>query len=341
MFRLTRRFFQFCLLSVVTFGLLVACNPQQSATDSSSPAASSATSGKPLIVGSSPWPGFAGHYAAVAKDFFKEEGITVNDTYFQIATDVNTALLADRLDLAWTGGPDAVVMAAQDPSLKIIMISDYSDGADGILARGVNSPADLKGKAVAWESLPLQSLLLRKYLEQGGLTEKDIQLQVIPAAEAAAAFAANQIDVAVTYEPWLTTAAKEGNGQVIFSSKGTNIIPVALVAKESVIQERKADIQAFMRAIDKGVKLVRENPAEANAIVAAKLGVSPEEVPEQLATVRMFDVAENKEIIFNPSNPLNVMDSLAFAAKTSQEIGLISGPLDASKLYDDSLIKEL
>jgi NitT/TauT family transport system substrate-binding protein len=81
MFRLTRRFFQFCLLSVVTFGLLVACNPQQSATDSSSPAASSVTSDKPLIVGSSPWPGFAGHYAAVAKDFFKEEGITVNDTY--------------------------------------------------------------------------------------------------------------------------------------------------------------------------------------------------------------------------------------------------------------------
>lgn len=341
MFRLTRRFFQFCLLSVVTFGLLVACNPQQSATDSSSPAAPSATSGEPLIVGSSPWPGFAGHYAAVAKNFFQEEGITVNDTYFQIATDVNTALLADRLDLAWTGAPDAVVMAAQDPSLKIIMISDYSDGADGILARGIISPADLKGKTVAWETLPLQALLLRKYLEQGGLTEKDIQLQVISAAEAAAAFAANRIDVAVTYEPWLTTAAKEGNGQVIFSSKDTNIIPVALVAKESVIQERKADIQAFMRAIDKGVKLVRENPDEANAIVAEKLGVTPEEVPAQLATVRMFDVAENKEIIFNPSNPLNVMDSLAFAAKTSQEIGLISSPLDASKLYDDSLIKGL
>ena len=340
MFKLPlRRFVQFCLLAAFTVGVLVACNPQASTPPEAAPAAQ--TSSQPLIIGSSPWPGFAGYYVAVAKDFFKSAGVTVTDQYFQIATDVNTGLAANRLDLAWTGGPDAVVMAAQDPSLRIIMLSDYSDGADGILARNVSAPADLKGKDVAWESLPLQAFLLRKYLEQGGLTEKDINLKVIAAGEAASAFAAKKIDVAVTYEPWLTSAAKQGGGQIVFSSKGTNIIPVALVGKASVIEARKADILLFLKAVDQGVKFVREQPDEANAIVATKLGVKPEEVPALLATVRIFDVAENKSIVFNPSDPLNVMDSLKFAAKTSQALGLVSSPVDATTLYDDSLINAL
>lgn len=319
------------LLGLFTCGLLIACNAQSPSNSQSS---------QPLSVGSSPWPGFAGHYVAVAKDFFKDEGITVTDNYFQVATDVNTALLAGKLDLAWTGVPDMVVMASQDPSLRLIMLSDYSNGADGILARNISQPQDLKGKEVAWESLPLQALLLQKYLGSAGLTEKDVKLRVITAAEAASAFAARKIDVAVTYEPWLTTAAKEGQGQVIFSSKDTNIIPVGLVAKESMIQARKNDILAFMKAIDKGVKFVRSNPQEANPIVATKLGVKPNDVPAQLATVRTFDLEENKSIGFNPSNPLNVIDSLEFAAKTSQAIGLIKNPVEAKTLYDDSLVKQ-
>lgn len=36
-------------------------------------------------------------------------------------------------------------------------------------------------------------------------------------------------------------------------------------------------------------------------IVAEKLGVSPEEAPEQLSPVRLFDVEENKTIGFNPT----------------------------------------
>ena len=173
------------------------------------------------------------------------------------------------------------------------------------------------------------------------MTQADINLQIITAAEAATAFASQNIDVAITYEPWLTTAASQGQGQVIFSSKDTNIIPVGVVAKESVIADRREDILAFMRGLDKGVAFVRDNPEEANPIVAEKLGVAPEEVPEQLGTVRLFDVEDNKTIGFNPDDPLNVMDSLKFAAETSEAIGLIASPVDAANLYDDSLVNAL
>jgi len=326
-----RRMVWFVMLAFATASILVACNNTQTVTPE--------PTFRPLVVGSSPWPGFAGHYVALEKGYFQEEGVTVQDSYFQIATDVNTSLLAGRLDLAWTGVPDMVVMASQDPTLRLIMLSDYSNGADGILARGVTQPSELRGQEVAWESLPLQALLLRKYLEQGGLTEQDVQLQVLPAAEAATAFATGQIDVAVTYEPYLSNAVQQGNGTVVFSSKDSNIIPVGLVAKEDVIQSRQDDIRAFIRAIDRGIQEVRTNPDETNEIVAEKLGVEPADVPAQLATVRLFDVSENKSVVFNPENALNVMDSLQFAVKTSEAIALINSPVDASKLYNSSIIE--
>ncbi|MBD2462040.1 ABC transporter substrate-binding protein [Oscillatoria sp. FACHB-1407] len=330
-----RRIVRFFLLAGLTFGLLVACNAQQPSTEAPE------LSTQPLVVASSPWPGFAPHYVALAKEFFQEEGILVEDQYFQIATDVNTALLAGKVDLAWTGVPDMVMMAERDPSLRLIALSDYSNGADGILARNVTQAQDLKGKEIAWEELPLQSLLLRKYLETGGLTEQDITLLTMPAAEAATAFASKQVDVAVTYEPWLSKAAQEGQGEIVFSSKNTNIIPVGLVVKEAILQQRKPEILAFLRAIDKGVQFVRQSPDEMAEITAQKLGVTPEEVPALLDTVRIFDMEENATVVFNADDPLNVIDSLEFAAKTSQEIKLISQPVDATKLYDDSLVKEL
>ena len=322
------RLIQYLFLTAITLGLLIACNTQQT----------SAPPSQPLVVASSPWPGFVGHYIAVAKDFYTSEGITVEDRYFQVATDANTALMSGKADLGWTGVPDMLTLTDRQPSLKLIMLSDYSDGADGILARGISKPEDLRGKQIAWEGLPLQAVLLKKYLQSGGLSDKDVKLLTIPAAEAASAFAAHKVDVAVTYEPWLTKASKAGQGQIIFSSKDTNLIADGLAAQASVIASRRSDILAYLRAVDKGFQFAKSHPQEAATLIAQKLGVSAEEVPALLATVRLFGVQENQTVVFNPSDRLNVIDSIKFAAVTVQETGSAPKSLDPATLYDDSLI---
>lgn len=327
-----RRIFYFIGLMVATVALLVACQ-------SPSPAPLSST--RPLVVGSSPWPGFVGHYVAVAENFPQAEGVTIQDQPFQVATDVNTALLANKVDLAWTGVPDMVTLAGQAPDLRLILLSDYSNGADGILARNIQTAAELKGREIVWEGLPLQAFLLRKYLQTAGLTEKDVTLKVMNAADAAAAFAAKRVDVAVTYEPWLTKSAQQGQGTVIFSSKDTNIIPVGLVAKTEVIEARRADIVAYLKAVQKGLQFYQNDPKAAEAIVAKNLGVTPEEVPAMMQTIRLMSIEDNKNIAFNSSNPLNVIDSLEFAAQTGKEIEIVAPTVDAKTLYDDSIVKAL
>jgi NitT/TauT family transport system substrate-binding protein len=199
----------------------------------------------------------------------------------------------------------------------------------------------VKGKKVAREDLLIEILLLRRYLEKGGLTEKDVEILSMPAADAATAFASKRVDVAVTWEPFLTKAAKEGDGEIIFTTKDTNIIPDGFVTKAEVIQERKLEIQAYLKTIDKAMTMIKNRDKQAIAVVAKRLGVSAEEAIPQMDGVRYLGIQDNKDLVFNASSKMNIFDSLKFAAETAYDIKLIPAPVEVNTLHDDSILKSL
>ncbi|MBW4465195.1 MAG: ABC transporter substrate-binding protein [Pegethrix bostrychoides GSE-TBD4-15B] len=306
----------------------------QSSSTSSSPT-------EPLISGVNPWPGYSGHYVALAKDLFKAEGIPVQEVFFQSASESITSFLAGKVDVAWLTSGDAIQAAEKDPTIRMIYVVDYSNGSDGIMGREIKSPADLKGKTIARENILFENVLLRAYLAQGGLTEADVVLKDMTAGDAAAAFAAKRVDAAVSYEPWLTKSAKEGGGEVIFSTKDTNLIADVIATRQSIIETRKADLQAYLRAVDQGVKLVNAGDAEAIKITADKMGVSEAEAKEQIAGVKIFDIAMNKDLGFNLSDPNNILKNFDLTLKTGAEMKVISDGMKPEDLYDDSIVKSL
>jgi NitT/TauT family transport system substrate-binding protein len=313
--------------------LTVACSSQQA---SNAPAQAA-----PLVSGVNPWPGYSGHYVALKKDFFKQEGVNVQEAYFQSATEGITAFLANKLDVAWVTSGDAIQIIGKDPTAKIFYLVDYSNGSDGIIGRGIKDPKDLKGKTIGRENLLFEEVLLRAYLAKGGLTPKDITIKDMTAADAATAFASKKVDAAVSYEPWLTKAAKQGGGEVIFTTKGTNLISDVIVTRQKVIDARKTELQSYIRAVDKAVKLVNTGDAEALKIVGDKLGAKPDETKEQIAGVTIFDIAGNKSIGFNLSNANNMMKNLELTVKTAVDTKLLSKPIDIKALYDASIVNSL
>ncbi|MEL6159053.1 MAG: ABC transporter substrate-binding protein [Cyanobacteria bacterium J06623_5] len=327
------RFWRFASLFFVTASLCIACNAQ-----SENEVANNLPT---LVVGNSPWPGFVAQFVAEEKGFYEEEGIAIDEKFLQVSTDVNTALAGDRIDVAWTGVPDMVVMANDDPSLRLIAVSDYSDGADGILAKNVAKPQDLVGKTIAWEELPLQALLLEAYLDGTDVALTDLDLKVMPAAEAATAFAAGQVDVAITFEPWLTTAVKEGGGEVVFTSANTNLIAGGLVGKTDVIESRREDLDAYFRALEKGFAFYEENTEEAIGIVANKLNLASEELPPILETVRLFRPSEHQSVVFNAEDSLNIMDSIDFAAEVGKEMEIVDSGVVPDTLFDASYTEDI
>lgn len=335
MIKLSSLFRLFCL-GLISLVLAIACQRQPSPTSNSSPAQS-----QPLVSATNNWVGYSGHHVAVGKNFFSEEGLNVQDQFFQSASEEINGFLANKVDIGWFTSGDAVQMIAKDPAIKIIYLIDYSNGSDGILGRGIQSPQDAKGKTVARENILFEKVFLQAYLQKAGLTESDVEIKDLAAADAAAAFAAKQVDVAVTYEPYLTNAAKQGGGEVIFSTKDTNLIADVVVARDSLIQSRKADLQAYFRAVDKGVDLLNAGDPEALKIAGAKLGITGDEVKQQLLGAKLFDLQGNKSIAFNKDNPDSVIGNLELTAKGANEFKIVSQPLKTETLYDASIVQSM
>ncbi len=300
-----------------------------------------AQSGLPLISGVVPWPGYAGHYIAFRKDFFYNEGLNVQETFFQSASEGNQGYAAGEIDVYWATSGDAIELINKDRTIRAIYAVDYSNGSDGILGRGIDRPEDLKGKAIACEDLLFENTLLRAYLAKGGLTTADVTLKAMTAGDAATAFVNGHVDAAVTYEPWLGKAAVQGDGKIVFTTKDTNLIADVILTRKKVIEARKADLQAYLRAINKAVTLVNGGNLEAIRIVAVKLGLSVEDAKKQLAGVKMFDLQTNKNFSFDPSFPNSIIKNFELNIRTAYETKLISELLDVSSLYDDSIVKSL
>jgi NitT/TauT family transport system substrate-binding protein len=287
------------------------------------------------------WPGFAGDYVALEKGFFKEEGLTIKETTIPELSAAITAFMAKQGDIFWSTAADAIQMSNQDPSIRVFFLVDYSNGGDGILGRNINGPEDLKGKVVAREDVLFSHLLLTAYLQSVGLTEKDIVPKSITMDEAAAAFTAKRVDVAVTTAPWMITAAQQSDGKIIFSTKDTNILADVLITRQSVLDSRKAELQAYLRAVDRAVKLVEAGDADALKIVADKIGVELKDVKDQLSLVKLFDIEGNKTVGFNPNDPNNLSKNLEFTARVAYESKIIPKQIDTSVIHNASIVNSL
>jgi NitT/TauT family transport system substrate-binding protein len=328
-------------LAIAALTLTIACTQQPDSKTTPAATSPTTTSTQPLVSATNNWVGSSSHYVAVKKGLFAENGLKVEDLFFQSSSDMGTAFAAGKADIAWVTTGDAVQMAEKDPSIAIIYLIDYSNGSDGIIGRDIKSPQDLKGKTVGRENLLYERILLQAYLKKGGLTEKDLKVKDMVAADAATAFASKQVDAAVTYEPYLTKALKPGAGTVLFTTKDTNLVADAIAVHKKLIETRKPELQAYLKAVDKAVKLVQAGDAEALKIAATKMGISVAEVKEQLTGVKIFNAAENKTIAFSTTNPNSIIGNLELTTKAAAEFKITSKQIDAKSLYDASIVEAL
>jgi NitT/TauT family transport system substrate-binding protein len=318
-------------------------NSGSDSTASSPSATPSAGGGKsPLKVGLVPWIGWGVIEIANQKGFFKEAGIEVEQTVFQTVTDVNTALLSRKIDLAGLVATDLLVLAGQIPDLKFFYASDYSGDVDAVVGVGINSAADLKGKKIAREDVPYEVVFTGKYLESLGLTEKDVEIVSLPVPDASAAFIAGKVDVAVLYEPFTGKALKErAEAKKLFTAASANIIVNGLAGSAQILQERRDDIVAYLKALEKASTFQKENPKEAHEILGKWTGVTGAEIAEQMKQVKLMDAAANKNVAFSETSPENTASSIDSAGSILVRNGKITKPIPGKDLVDNSFAQAM
>lgn len=184
---------------------------------------------------------------------FLADGDTVEVMPFTNPGDQKTALLAGSLDMTGTTIPTAIAAAAAGEPVKIVAslcnkCSALAVGADS----NIESPADLKGKTIAYVPGTMHHALLLDVLRRAGLDpDTDVTLTRIDFFDMGQALAGGQIDAFLSGEPYPSQAVREGYGRILsypYFDDSIGTINAAMIVTEDTIATDPALVQKLVDA---------------------------------------------------------------------------------------------
>ena len=327
----------FAALALVCLSLFAAAcgsssdNKSTSSSTSSSGTKSAAAPGKPesgtFRMGIEPWLGYGPWRIAEAKGIFKKNGLDVKIINFATDDQINAAFASGKIDGTNVATHTALRFVGQGLPLKAVLLEDVSLNADAILAgKDVNSIKDLKGKKVAYEEGTTSDILLAYALAQNGMSKSDIQPVPIPASDAGTAFLAGRVPVAVTYEPYLTTALqKDKNAKLLYTAgKNPGLIGDVFAVSDDTIKNKPGQVAALIKSWGEAVDYYNAHKAEGQAIITKAVGSKPGDLTTAFNGVKLYDLAQNKSQLSGDYVNKTIVD----VEKAAKSVGLLKSNVD-------------
>ncbi|SFJ87237.1 NitT/TauT family transport system substrate-binding protein [Paenibacillus sp. UNC496MF] len=304
---------------------------------------SSGASGEPITIALSPWPGWFFWYLVDEKGFFEKHGVNVELKWFPVYSDSLQALATGKVDANSQTLSDTLAPASKGIGLKAVLVNDNSFGGDAIVSKtNIGSIQELKGKTVATELGTVDHLLLLTALAQNGMGEKDVNYVNMTVNDAGPAFISGKTDASVLWEPFKTTAVKEGKGKVLFSSKDTpGLIPDLLVFRDNVVKDRPDDIQRIVDAWFEALNYFKSHQDEAIKLMAEKAETTPADFKQGLSGIKLFGADDNVKAFGKRDSDYT---SLSFTAKTTadflKKLDMVGDIKDFDALFDARFVEK-
>jgi NitT/TauT family transport system substrate-binding protein len=161
--------------------------------------------------------------------------------------------------------------------------------------------------------------------------------------DAGAAFVAEKVDAAVTWEPWVTKSKATPHGHVLVdSSKTPGLITDVLIFRRDVIDKRSRDIQGVVNAWNKAVAYWEKNQAEANELMAKGLGdwlKDPKVFAETLSGVRFYNREANVKFFGTAQKPGDMYKVVQNAIDIWTSFGRLQTKVAAKDLVHHGFVK--
>jgi len=282
-------------------------------------------------IGTQPWIGYGPWWIAQEKGLFAKQGLKAELVDFVEDKEVNAAFASGQMDVANLATHTALKLYASGLDLHIVLLEDASYEADAILAPStITSIADLKGKKIAYEEGTTSDLLLNYALAENGMSIADIEPIFMPAADAGAALIAGKVDVAVTYEPYISAALAEHKDLHLLYTAAARpgLISDVLAVRANL---DPLTIIKLLKVWDEAVAFYNANPTEAQAIIAKAVGSTPEELTTAFEGVKFYSLSENQAEL--TGDFLTILEDVA---RVSVAIGLLDTIPELKALVDVS-----
>lgn len=265
-------------LVAISLIALTACNKKEEAV-----VPASASKPQTVKISLFSWPGYAFWFVAKEKNLVPEldlDIVIIEDPYESFAQ-----MAAGKLDVTSSTVEYGPIAADKGVPVKLVTYTNPSYGTDKIiLAPGYNSAADLKGKEVAVLEGGLTQIFMGIWLEENGVKFDEVKYTNLIMDDAVAAMVSGKVAAGEFWEPFGGKVLELLPGsKVVATSKDPFYKKTALLGDgmymSSAFLENKPELAKLtLKAYFAAVKFWKENPEEANAIMAKGLGFTKEDV---------------------------------------------------------------
>jgi NitT/TauT family transport system substrate-binding protein len=257
-----------------------------------------------IYAGWMPWP--YAQESGIVKKWADKYGLEINFVQVNDYVESVNQYTAGKLDGVTVANMDALTIpAAGGKDTSVIIVGDYSNGNDGILLKGADSLAAIKGRQVYLVELSVSHYLLARGLESVGLKMTDIKTINTSDADIVSAFTAPEVTAAVAWNPQLTTMKGTAGAKEVFSSAQIPGEILDLLVVDTATLKANPDLGKALAGIwYETMALMQKQDAEgaaARAAMAKLAGATPEEFEGQLATTFLY--ADPKAAVAATSSP--------------------------------------
>ena len=280
---------------------------------------------------------FSPIYMGLERGYFQEAGYDITLDY-RWETDGLRLVAAGTLPFTIASG-DQVIQARSQGLPVVAIASWYRKFPVAIVSLAdipLDTPADLRGLRIGTpETFGASYIGLRALLTAGGLTEEDIELQVIGYSQIPALLA-KTVDAVVVYaNNTPSVLEKEGIAyHILYVADYAELVSNVLVTNETMIQEHPERVAAFVKAFLQSLEEVLEDPDAAFEVCKKYVTGLEENAAAQRAvletTLTYWQAPDLGH--FTP-------EAWATAQQVMLEAGLITQPVPVESLFTHQFVQ--
>ncbi len=228
---------------------------------------------------------------AAEEGLFERVGLSVEVTEHVSGKRALAAMLAGEADLATVAEVPIVFSSFERDDFRILAGVGSVTGEHRVVAhrsRGIEQPADLRGKRIATQRASAVHFYLHLFLIKHGISEEDVELVFHDVEELPEALAAGRIDAFCMREPFVSRARELlGPDAVVLGEPGLYFHTDYLVARTDFLRERPEAARAVLRALGRAEEAAGRRPGRTRARIARRLGAEALRAADPPARLRL------------------------------------------------------
>ena len=270
-------------------------------------------------------------FVADSQGLFKEKGIETELVQFNNGGDLMTALASGKVDVGYVG--ISPVLSSASAGVPVKIISAAQTEGSGILVTsdsGISSAQDLSGKTVATPGeASIQHVLLAYYLNQSGLSLKDVNESAMKVPSINDALKTNNIPAAITFQPYVSVGENQSNVNTLVNS--SEILPghpcCVVVASDDFIKNHENTTKDIVEIHKNSTTFINEKIKSGNTSAVVDL------LPKDIVSDKNVEAKSLESFPFIYGLDKNFKSNVDSFQKLEVDLGLLNKTIPQDKLY--------